>query len=86
MKPFGRTDYEDRYEGQNFALTAHKAFGSDAHWANLYLAGIHKDLSREDSEVTYQDGVWVTMNDKEIDELITALQYYRRYGTFKKED
>lgn len=72
-------DPTDVYEGKHFALSA---IGRS--FVNLSVEGLHEPLNRSEDGIHYSDGVWVSMYDTELDELITALQYYREYRTFKK--
>lgn len=72
----------DTYESTNFALQAvgDKQYG----FLNINLAGLR--MSKKNLETsTYENGVWITVHDDMLDELITALQYYKQYRTFKKE-
>ena len=83
MKTFGAGSSYNTYEGRNFALSS---IGNvENGFLNVQIEGIHERLdSRQD--YLYSDGVWVTMRDDDVDELITALQYWQKYKTFNKED
>lgn len=79
MKSLDYTGRADVYEGKHFALSA---IGNS--FVNLSVEGLHEPLNRGEDGIHYSDGVWVSIYDTELDELITALQYYREYRTFKK--
>lgn len=70
---------DDTYESVNFALDA--VAGTEG-WLNITMAGLKtSDDTAKTSD--YENGVWQTFGDEQLDELITALTYYREYRTFK---
>lgn len=70
----GYVPADDSYESANFKIHATPS----GQFMNLMLEGYPVN------EAT--DVVWVTLHDNELDELITALSYYREYRTFKPKE
>jgi hypothetical protein len=68
----------DTYESRDFALGV-----TEAKFINISVAGIGRTL--DDHPQGYENAVWLSLFDQDVDELITALQYYKQYRTFKKD-
>lgn len=80
MNTFGWGGTNDSYVGRDFAISS----STNSDFVNLQIQGVHETLDTSQDH-QYPNGVWVSMHDSDIDELITALQYWQKYKTFNKE-
>lgn len=67
----------DVYATRDFTLSAYPQY------VNISVAGIGEDVK---DHIFYDKGVWLSFHENELDELITALSYYRKYRTFKPKE